>query len=413
MNTGEGLAVGDEITVEVGPVAHGGHCVARYEGRVLFVRDVLPGEQARVRVVEVGRKGRFLRADLLEVLTASEHRVPAPCPYAGPGQCGGCDFQHVEVAEQRRLKAVVVREQLARLGGIDNLDGVWSGEVEALPDPVADLPGLRWRTRVRLAVDAAGRAGLRRHRSHEVVPIDDCLIAHAAVDVPEITGTTWTGVQEVSVRVDPASGERDVMVGDAVGSEPMTTQAAGRSWQVSSGGFWQVHPAAADALVEAAMSMAAPKPGEHLVDLYAGVGLFSGAWASRGGGRVDVVEGDRRAAADAETNLMDIADALVHPVSVEKFVADAATALADFHPDVVVLDPPRVGAKQAIVEGVAAWRPRAVVYVACDPAAFARDVSYFAASGYRLAQLRAFDQFPMTHHMECVALLLPTGVGGE
>jgi tRNA/tmRNA/rRNA uracil-C5-methylase (TrmA/RlmC/RlmD family) len=373
---------------------------------VLFVRDVLPGERARVRVAEIGRKGRFVRADLLEVLTASEHRVEPPCRFAGPGQCGGCDFQHVEVGEQRRLKAAVVAEQLRRLGGVDDLSGVWSGEVEALPDPVAAMPGLRWRTRVRFAVDAAGRAGLRRHRSHEVVPIDDCLIAHEGVDVVEVTGTSWPGVEEVSVQVDPASGDRDVTVGRGHGSEALTMTAAGRSWQVSSGGFWQVHPAAADTLVDAVMSFAAPRQGERLVDLYAGVGLFSGVWGSRCGGAVEVVEGDHRAAGDAFANLADLSGVEVHSEAVEDFVA-----YGDVSADVVVLDPPRVGAKQAVVDGVAAWGARAVVYVACDPAALARDVRYFAASGYRLTALRAFDLFPMTHHVECVALLEPASDG--
>jgi tRNA/tmRNA/rRNA uracil-C5-methylase (TrmA/RlmC/RlmD family) len=172
---------------------------------------------------------------------------------------------------------------------------------------------------------------------------------------------------------------------------------------VSSGGFWQVHPSAADTLVDAVMGLAQPRDGEHLVDLYAGVGLFSGVWGSRTGGKVDLVEGDRRAAADAEQNLADLDGVTVHATSVERFVR-----MTQVRPDVVVLDPPRVGAKQAVVDPVAAWGGRAVVYVACDPAALARDISYFAASGYHLTQLRAFDLFPMTHHVECVALLEPT-----
>ena len=398
------MQVGDEVLVDVGPIAHGGHCVARHAGQVLFVRGVLPGERARVRVVERGRKGRFVHAVPTEVLEASEHRVVPPCRFAGPGSasCGGCDFQHIELGEQRRLKAEVVSEQLRRLGGVDDVDAIWSGTVEALADPVPSAPGLRWRTRIRLAVDVSGSAGLRPHRSHDVVPIDDCLIAAAGVDVPEVTGTSWPGVEQVTVQLEPVSAERVVTVGRGHGSERLTMQAAGRQWQVSSGGFWQVHPAAADVLVEAVMAAAAPRQGESLVDLYAGVGLFSGVWGARFGGRVDVVEGHRAAAADAALNLTDLPGATVHAVSVEEFVATGAAS-----PDVVVLDPPRVGARREVVEGVARWRPRAVVYVACDPAALARDVAYFAASGYRLASMRAFDLFPMTHHVECVALLEP------
>jgi tRNA/tmRNA/rRNA uracil-C5-methylase (TrmA/RlmC/RlmD family) len=370
----------------------------------LFVRGVVPGERARVRVVEIGRRGRFVRAIPTEVLAASEYRVDPPCPFAGPGpsDCGGGDFQHVELHEQRRMKAQVVREQLQRLGGLSDpdLDAIWSGDVEAVTEPDPLQPGLRWRTRVRLAVDASGRAGLHPHRSHDVVGIVDCLIAHAAADVPEITGTSWPGVDEVTVQVEPVSGERTVLIGRGHGREAMTAMAGGRSWQVSSGGFWQVHPAAADALVDAVMTMAQPRRGESLVDLYAGVGLFSSVWGSRTGGPVVAVEGHRGAALDAETNLADLPDATVEHVAVERYVVGAEP-----HADVVVLDPPRVGAKRAVVEAIAAWGARAVIYVACDPAALARDVGYFAASGYHLSGLRAFDLFPMTHHVECVALL--------
>jgi tRNA/tmRNA/rRNA uracil-C5-methylase (TrmA/RlmC/RlmD family) len=395
------LAVGDVVTVTVGPVAHGGHCVARHEGRVLFVRHVLPDERVQLRVTERGPKGRYLRAELIEVLEASPARVPPPCRFAGT--CGGCDFQHVAVPEQRRLKAQVVREQLTRLGRVDWSDVDWSGEVLGVPDVDPTRPGLGWRTRVRFAVDDEGRAGLVRHRSHDVVAIDDCVIAHPLVDVPEITSTKWPGVEEVSVTVSPETDDRAVQVGRARGRESLERQAAGRSWQVSSGGFWQVHPEAADTLVNAVMELADPKQGEHLIDLYAGVGLFAGVWGSRAGGRVDAVEGHRSAAADAEQNLADLPLAQVHPVAVERFVV----AEAALTPDVVVLDPPRVGAKRAVVQPITAWRPRAVVYVACDPAALGRDVAYFAELGYRLSALRAFDLFPMTHHVECVALFVP------
>ena len=151
----------------MGPVAHGGHCVARHDGRVLFVRHVLPGERVRVRVAERGPKGRFLRAELLEVLEPSIDRTDPPCRYAGT--CGGCDFQHVTVEAQRALKAQVVREQLTRLGNVDWSTVEWSGSVEPVTDLDPARPGLAWRTRVRFAVDADGHAGLLRHRSHEVV----------------------------------------------------------------------------------------------------------------------------------------------------------------------------------------------------------------------------------------------------
>src|ERR687898_1167124 len=162
---------GREFEAPVGPVARGGHCVPRHEGRVVFVRHALPGERVVVRVTEDRQPG-YCRADAVEVLEAAADRVPRPCPYSGPGRCGGCDWQHVAPEGQRRLKAAVVREQLTRLAGLSDDDAV----VRDLA--VEELPGgpLRWRTRARFAVDRAGAPGLRRHRSHDLVLLDDCPI---------------------------------------------------------------------------------------------------------------------------------------------------------------------------------------------------------------------------------------------
>ncbi|HET8983105.1 MAG TPA: TRAM domain-containing protein, partial [Pedococcus sp.] len=183
------LAVGDEVEVQVGPVAHGGHCVARHEGRVVFVRHTLPGERVRVRITEAKTGQRFVRGDAVEVLAASGHRVTPPCPYAGPGLCGGCDFQHVALPEQRALKAAVVREQFARLAGIDV-----AVDVEPVP---GDTDGLGWRTRVEFAVADDGTPGLRRHRSHDVLPVADCLIAHDRVRAAGVLGRRWPGERAV------------------------------------------------------------------------------------------------------------------------------------------------------------------------------------------------------------------------
>ncbi|GAA3821787.1 class I SAM-dependent RNA methyltransferase [Nocardioides panacisoli] len=348
--------VGRRHEVEVGPVAHGGHCVARVpvaDGtRVVFVRHALPGERVVVELTEGTEGDRFWRGDAVEVLAASPNRIDAPCPYAGPGLCGGCDFQHVSLDAQRRLKADVVREQLARLAGID-----LSVDVEPVP---GDADGLGWRTRQRYVDLGGGRRGMRKHRSHEVVPVDRCLIeAHRG----------------------PSHEVR------------------GHAFQVADDGFWQVHPGAPEALVGAVLDALAALPGESALDLYAGVGLFSRFLLDAVGpqGRVVAVEGDRRASELSLTNCPGI----------EATSGDVDAVLAAAYPesfDLVVLDPPRVGAKRA-VEQVVARRPRAVAYVACDPAALARDVAIFAEHGYRLTDLRAFDLFPMTHHVECVARL--------
>lgn len=180
---------------------------------------------------------------------------------------------------------------------------------------------------------------------------------------------------------------------------------AGRTWKVSGSGFWQVHPAAAEVLTAAVVDAVKPRPGETAMDLYCGVGLFAAALAVAVGaeGEVVAVEAEASALADATANLAEYEQVVLVGEKVDKALDQAPEG---FEAEIVVLDPPRSGAGRGVVERIAALRPRAVAYVACDPAALARDVAYFAERGYRLAGLRAFDIFPMTHHVECVATLI-------
>lgn len=394
------------VELEVGAVAHGGSCVARHEGQVVFVRHALPGERVRARVTGTGGGGRYLRADAVEVLRPAPGRVAPPCPFSGPGRCGGCDFQHVSLPVQRELKATVVAEQLARLAGITR-----EVTVEFVPGAGRDTPddGLAWRTRLQLATTGGGSLGLREHASHRVIAITDCPIARPGLGVAALARRRWPESCEVGVELD--SRDRR-WVGINRARQPgsphhLVQEAAGRSWRVHGGGFWQVHPGAADILVEAVRSALSPRPGESLLDLYSGVGLFAGALAADlAGGRVIAVEGDPDAAADARRNLRELASVTVVTGPVDAVLDDALPA--DPVPpevDLVVLDPPRTGAGAAVVRQITARAPRAVAYVACDPAALARDLAAFAADGYELRGLRAFDLFPMTHHVECVALL--------
>jgi tRNA/tmRNA/rRNA uracil-C5-methylase (TrmA/RlmC/RlmD family) len=361
-----------EFDIDVERVAHGGHFVGRIpaEGadnggraRVVFIRHALPGERVRVRIT--AEEKSFLRGDAVEILVASPDRVEPPCPLAHPAGCGGCDFQHVSLPAQRGLKASVVAEQLARLAHLDR-----TVVVEEVP------PTTHWRTRMQYVPLPGGRKGLRKHRSHTVIEVDDCLIA--APDARESTGEHST--------------------------ETVTESVLGHDFSVAVDGFWQVHPDAPRVLVETVLSMLEPRPGERALDLYAGVGLFSVFLAEAVGttGHVLSVEGDRRASHQAQENLGGFPWADVRWAPAEKAISDPRGR------DIVVLDPPRVGAKKAVVRQIAALQPRAIAYVACDPAALARDVAYFAEDGYELADLRAFDLFPMTHHVECVALLTPT-----
>lgn len=428
--------VGTVVELDVGPVAHGGHCVARHHGQVVFVRHTLPGERVLARISEGCVGDRFVRADAVEVLQPSPDRVERRCPHSGPGRCGGCDWQHVSLPAQRALKASVVAEQLRRLAGVEV-----AVEVESVP---GDQDGLGWRTRVQHALTAEGHLGLRAHRSHRVVAIDRCPIADPRVQQVELGMPIWPGAQRVEVVAPSGSQGAEgvlVLVEPTTARRPSLPSAAtlpgsmalvgsgrlervrGRTWvredvavgdwseqlRVTGSGFWQVHPGGPAALVQAVLAALDPQQGEQALDLYAGAGLFTSALAERVGptGAVLAVEGDAQAVRDARRNLHELTHVAITAGRVDR-VLDAALQ-SGLRADLVVLDPPRVGAGRHVVESIVDLEPRAVAYVACDPAALARDVRTFGEHGYRLDGLRAFDLFPMTAHVECVARLVRVG----
>jgi tRNA/tmRNA/rRNA uracil-C5-methylase (TrmA/RlmC/RlmD family) len=411
---------GAHVELDVGAPAHGGHCVARLDGpagRVVFVRHALPGE--RVRAVVTEDRGSYCRADAVEVLTASPERVPAPCPHAGPGKCGGCDWQHASAGAQRELKAAVVREQFERLAKLD-VSGLLSG-VEALPGGL-----LGWRTRITFAVDRAGRPGLHRHRSHEIEHMPSCPLGVAGVGDTDALARRWPGLTGIeAVRGDgPAAsllahrpgpgrqgrGRRPPDVLELVeGPGTVSHRVGERDFEVDAGGFWQVHPAAAEAFSAALVDALRPAPGETALDLYCGAGLLTAALADAvgPGGTVLGVESSAPAVGDAAVNLAPLPWATVRRGRVDVALVEELAGAFGTGPDLVVLDPPRSGAGRAVMRALTGLAPRAIGYVACDPAALARDVAAAQDAGWRLDVLRAFDAFPMTHHVECVATLVP------
>ncbi|MBK8446345.1 MAG: class I SAM-dependent RNA methyltransferase [Micropruina sp.] len=385
--------------VEIGAVAHGGHCVARVDGRVVFVRHVLPGEVVTARVSEV--TSRFARADAVEVVRASPERVEPPCPHAGV--CGGCDLQHVRPEFQGELKRLVLAEQLQRLAGIE-----WDGAVETVP------PVLGSRTRMRFVLADDGALGLRAHRSHAVVPLppDGCRIAHPlmpqaremttdlADGAPAERGTAQnrSSFSEAAeyLGVVSAEGGRLVAAGSPAAAEVVSQRVGERGFRVRVDGFWQSHQAAPEVLTQAVLGGLRPAAGESAFDLYCGVGVFAGALVDAGCA-VWGIEGSRTAVEQARRN-----------VPQARFFAGAVERTLRQLPkraDLVVLDPPRTGAGAAVMNAVARLRPRAVAYVACDPAALARDLGTAATLGYVPASIRGFDVFGMTHHVEAVAIL--------
>jgi tRNA/tmRNA/rRNA uracil-C5-methylase (TrmA/RlmC/RlmD family) len=397
---------GRRFDVEVGAVAHGGHCVARSEGRVVFVRYALPGERVTVQVTE-DKGGSFCRADAVEIIEASPDRVDPPCPVAVPGGCGGCDWQHASGEAQRRLKAAVVAEHLRKATSADH------------PVVVEELTGglLEWRTRIRMAVGHDGSAGFHGHRSHGVLPVEHCPITVPGL-VESVAGQQWQPAAEIeltrdgsgrihSCQLGPLSrsnGRRQFPRHRITGSGEAVEFAAGRHWEFDAFGFWQVHPAAADTLAGVVAEWAQVSPGACAWDLYSGVGLFASVLAEQVGpsGVVYAVESGRTSS-DGAHSLADLPQVRMIGQKVE--IALEHGLLDEPAPEVVVLDPPRKGAGHDVVDQIAARGPARVVYVACDPAALGRDVARFATHDYRLELVRAFDAFPMTHHVEAVALL--------
>lgn len=392
--------IGDVVTVEVGAPVAGGQCIARYNGQVIFVRDAVPGEQVTVKITGSGKKGAFLRGEVSEVLEPSPHRVTAPCSLAQ--ECGGCDWQHVDLAFQRELKAAVIIDALQRTGGIDEIGGeplTTAVRVDALDDG----DGLHWRTRMRYAIDADGTIGLRAGRSHRIIPAADCPLAvtEIAAAIPmRLTDEERRHFTDGVVAVASNTGQTELVGASAV--DLLTERVGAREFEVAANGFWQVHPRAPETLVKAVLELADLQHGEKVIDLYSGVGLFAAFLAEQVGvtGRVDAVEGDRIASRLSKDNLQDLAWVHHHRAQVEKWLSAGHRS----HANVVVLDPPRAGAGESVVKAVTRRKPRAIIYVACDPVSLARDTKYLARFGYSMKQLRAFDLFPMTKHVESVAL---------
>ncbi len=434
--------------VTIDGFTHGGEGVARLEGKAVFVPGTLPGERVRIRVVD--DRARWARAELDEVLEPSPDRVEPPCPYVPA--CGGCDLQHARPDAQRALKTRVVREQLTRLGGVDD-------------PPVLDCravgPATGYRAQARMHAAADGRLGFHRSGSNEVVAVDQCLVLGTGAQELRSRIGDGTGAATVRLRrfdeggagavvLTPGPGPLHLPEGsfDVLLAQPDGSTAAMRGdgevdvevdglvYAVPATSFFQPGVPAARALLQEVVAAAGDLDGALTWDLYAGVGLLSLGLA-RAGAQVVAVEGEAAAAETARRNAARnglavevVADA-VGPVlrraraahagarhaaggapdpaaTVDATTAGSTAAAALEPPDVVVLDPPRSGAGEQVIGDLAALAPAAIVYVACDVAALARDTRHLGAAGYTLRRAAPLDLFPMTHHVEVVATFTPT-----
>ncbi|WP_426225709.1 class I SAM-dependent RNA methyltransferase [Pseudarthrobacter sp. DSP2-3-2b1] len=440
-----------ELVLDVGPVAHGGHCVARHDGRVIFVRHGIPGEKVRVRLTDAGDAAKFWRADVVEVLEASPDRTAHFWHVADSGRAwshghppvGGAEFGHISLVRQRALKSAVLAEQLQRLAGVER-----SPEVEAVggsreQGSAYDAgTGLGWRTRASFSVTTGGKPGMHAHRSDQIIPVREMPLAVDGINRLRLWDIDLQGIARVEVAA-PSNGSRPlVLLAPVPGTkpkrlsaiaaqlpedvsvatfEPLTDEvqqlrgrtwvqetAAGHDYRVSGAGFWQIHRDAPGTLVGAVTEFLQDggflAPGSVVADLYSGAGLFTAALADAVGetGSVLSVEGAPGSSRDARKNLHGAPQVEIVQGRVERVLRQKPRNF-----DALVLDPPRAGAGKAVVNQLVAAGPRAIAYVSCDPASFARDVGYFQQAGWSLSGLRAFDLYPHTHHLETVALLTP------
>lgn len=385
--------VGEKFTTKIEKVAHGGHFIARHEGAVFFIRHGIPGEEVVVEVTSTGKS--FNRGDVVEVLQPSMDRVEAPCKYAHRLGCGGCDFQHISAKRQRQLKSEVIAEQFARIAKCE-----LKVEVEEVGEP------LGWRTRAILNIDGSGRAGFFGSRSHNSIQIDDCLTCVPELQLSQVTSRTWQPNSKVEVSANQV-GDRIIANLDLIeGPESLVEKVGDSSFTVNHSSFWQSHKLAPTVLTDAVMEYAELKIGDQVLDLYGGVGLFTAAALAAVGstGRVDLVEASSSAIGDAKNNFANKGNVNIYLGDVSKIMPRIGTA------EVVILDPPRDGAGQLVLQQIAELKPRRIVYVACDPAALARDSAFANELGWQLTSVRAFDLFPMTHHIEMVALFTPSAI---
>jgi len=396
-NAQERLKVGQIVQVQIGPVAHGGHFVARYNGQVIFVRHGITDELVNIKITSVSSK--IAHADVVEVLQPAPARVTPPCQYAG--SCGGCDFQHVNISTQRELKAQIIKEQFLRIGKIDLAQLGFNLKVSA----VEPADGLHWRTRMDFAVSANGKIGFFGARSNEVIEIKDCLIADERMNVEELSSRQWKSDARVEVAVSSTNEVSVMRSGRSIsGPTQIVEQVGGNSFKISPSAFWQSHRAAPVELVKAALSQLGVKPVDHVLDLYSGVGLFAAAILKEISDRgfVTLIESDKTAVADARRIFLNKENVKIFQGLVAQQLPIVKRA------DLILLDPPRTGAGDVVIKQMVKFKPRKIVYVACDPAALARDAKTLADFGYKLDHIEAFDLFPMTQHIECVAGFSPT-----
>ena len=386
-----------ELTVE--KLIPGGEGMARHEGKVIFIADVLPGERVRARIYEA--KKDFARARLLEVLSPSQQRQQPPCPVAGV--CGGCDWQHLQYKEQLRQKVSLTLDALWRTGGI------------SFPHlQIESGKPLGYRNRMQFHQDPLGCAGFLARGSHDLVPVNACPVMHPALNALLMPKTTEGGLvvndKNKSIRFTeryPAwahsrgLSQKDFLISGEAGSRDpgFTVNILGRELHFDLRCFFQSNLDMLEKLIPYLLQDLA---GNEAMDLYCGVGLF-GAFLRDHFNRIIAVEENAVALKYARKNIGQ--SQVFLQGRLEDLVSEREAQLHASHPEVIVVDPPRPGLDATVLKFLIEKAPQALIYVSCNPVTLARDLKILLASGFHLEDLRLFDFYPQTAHVEAVAKL--------
>ena len=371
----------EPIILHLNTLAYGGEAVGRVDGRAIFVTGGLPGEVVHVAITE--ERKNFARGRVLDVIEPSPDRISPRCPHFGfdDQACGGCHWQHIDYAAQLRFKRDIVRDQLRRLGKIED-----APVRETIPSPAI----WAYRNHAQFSLTPIGQPGFQAARSHRTVPIRDCHIVE-----PEILAWLQAN-QRVSESANSKSASQRISVRSRT-----AFYVHGVELRVSDESFFQVNTSLIETLIDQVLMRLELRGTETVVDAYCGAGLFSRFIAPRAA-RVIGIESSRSAIEDARVNLAAFDQIELHTGAVE----DVLPELAADPIDAVVVDPPRAGCAPAVLRAVIARHIDRVVYVSCDPATLARDVRELIDHGYALIDVQPIDLFPHTYHIETIALLL-------
>jgi len=401
------VQTGEIISVKIDDVAFGGDGVARVADFVYFIPFAVAGDEVEIEITDLKKhygKGRIIR-----MLKPSAYRVPPPCPYYE--RCGGCALQHISYPQQLELKRRQSEEALRRIAGI-SAPPVLS--VISSPQPFG------WRGKAEFHLSSASHKksclGLMAARSHQVIEVAGCLIVEESINrkysalKTAIKGGSVVPSCARQVIWSDQPGEPPTAVFTGTGKPPdIFRVVAGKQITVPGRGFFQANIFLVERLVEQVVEMASLSGSETVIDLYGGAGLFA-LFLGGKAGDLFCVEGDEEAVRCAEINLT-----RAGLTGAKCYHGDAAAVLGrEFvtpgqKADVIILDPPRDGCGEAVINALALLRPQRIVYVSCNPATQARDVKRFVSKGYCLEIVQPFDMFPQTAHIEAVALLTKGG----